>query len=59
LKEEATESALIREEIALTPLARRDAPGLFDMAATRYGLEAFDLDALRCKALASARGNPR
>jgi hypothetical protein len=59
LKKKAIEPVLIREEIALTPPARRDAPGLFDMAAARYGLESFDLDAFRCEALASARGNPR
>ncbi len=47
-----------REEIALPPLARRDARRLFDLAARRYGLEARDLPEFRAKVLASARGNP-
>jgi hypothetical protein len=47
-----------REEIALPPLKRAEAAGLFAGAAAAYKLDSLDLDGFRRQALRSARGNP-
>jgi hypothetical protein len=47
-----------REEIALPPLKRAEAAGLFAAAAAAYKLDSLDLDGFRRQALRSARGNP-
>lgn len=47
-----------REEIALKPLARSEARGLFHAASCMYRLQSFDLDAFRRKVLSAAQGNP-
>ena len=46
------------EEIALKPLTRPEALGLFDVASRLYRLQSFDLDAFRSKVLTAAHGNP-
>lgn len=47
-----------RAEIALKPLTRTEALGLFEVAARMHRLESLDLDAFRRKVLTAARGNP-
>jgi hypothetical protein len=47
-----------REEIALQPLKRAEAAGVFEAAVAAYGLESLDLDAFRRQVLRTARGNP-
>jgi hypothetical protein len=47
-----------REEIALQPLKRGEAAGLFESAVAAYKLDSLDLDGFRKQVLRSARGNP-
>ncbi len=47
-----------RAIVHLRPLNRADSEHLFDLAATRFGLEQLDLDEFREKVLESAQGNP-
>jgi hypothetical protein len=47
-----------REEIALKPLTRVEALGLFDAASRMCRLRSFDLVEFRCKVLKAAQGNP-
>jgi hypothetical protein len=47
-----------REEIALQPLKRAEAAGLFEVAVAAYKLDELDLDGFRRQVLRSARGNP-
>ncbi len=47
-----------REEIALKPLTRTEALGLFEAASNMYGLQSCDLDEFRAKVLSAAQGNP-
>jgi len=47
-----------REEIALQPLKRAEAAGLFEAAVAAYKLDELDLDGFRRQVLHSARGNP-
>ena len=47
-----------RTIIHVRPLSHCDSRHLFDMAATRFGLEQLDVDEFREKVLESAKGNP-
>jgi hypothetical protein len=47
-----------RTILHLRPLSHADSERLFDVAATRFGLEQLDVDEFREKVLESARGNP-
>jgi hypothetical protein len=44
--------------VNIRPLNRADSERLFDLAATHFGLEHFDLDEFRDKVLEAAQGNP-